>query len=947
LVSNRFLEINGVYKKPSRPSTPRPAAPTYSPPRPTNVVYTPPPPATPPRPRVTASASFLRANGVAAPLNSLATGVGTTPALPATPVVTQASAQTPAPFRPSNHFLQVNGAYNPPAAAQPQAPLNDVDQAAEDLEAALDQQRSVDPFARRFLQGQVNAARDELDGAIRDEIDATQTRAPYFVPVTLDDKRQTGADIEERHAENDAISLEVDRAVGRVIVDVEVDDTVDLVTRAPNADRGYGLLAGRLDDVSDKARLRLLQHDEIGAVIDEVVDVATEPLGGVGTADWPMTDVAISVQNIRDLTDRAGHADLAAEVVLRAQPALDQAVEDKDGTSRGRAEPILSWDARMNLGVISDAMIGSREAEDANEGLARFVIGGSEGVVRQGDLVQWHYEGTGVALDVAVIQQAEADPYLDAAPLVETAIANYEGYIEHTVGGAIEDYSDHAGELNYYIANFPGTQEELRTAIDEYVGNQRDDWAADHQANFDRLAAHGMNVFRQQEMLGAVTHLTQDGDEKLSEAASQAAFETSGNFFLNSGLVATSGVDLDAAIGFVGTLKLAKGTAALSRSIANTHIQEGLRGALSGLDRNDPASLRNGANALRTISSERVARALGTDPEDLAAGMDALAGMLDDGRTPPGELVTRIDSFEDEIKKLDTLPANSPVGFAIRSAGVVLGGITTYGSVEDFLKDPSLGTAFSASVDGTGLAQTLAATGTDFLNAADDANAVTRFGSNRALQRYLGGAGLALSVPGIYNNLADGDYIQAGLGGLSLGGGTVAWFAARGTVFGPKGAVVGTAIGTVAGVLSMGYGHLQRVGASNDYVDEAARDFFSHAGLDNDATRALADRSGEGFSPIPILMAYAAEHGLTQEESIAWLNSLDKDELDTMRDAFHRTLDKTDGDIDAFINAASGGQDELDALERRGRRNPHFVGTPTNLSTADYILEQQNIPLPA
>jgi len=199
--------------------------------------------------------------GVAAPLNSLATGVGTTPALPATPVVTQASVQTPAPFRPSNHFLQVNGAYNPPAAAQPQAPLNDVDQAAEDLEAALDQQRSVDPFARRFLQGQVNAARDELDGAIRDEIDATQTRAPYFVPVTLDDKRQTGAGIEERHAENDAISLEVDRAVGRVIVDVEVDDTVDLVTRAPNADRGYGLLAGRLDDVSDKARLRLLCGD--------------------------------------------------------------------------------------------------------------------------------------------------------------------------------------------------------------------------------------------------------------------------------------------------------------------------------------------------------------------------------------------------------------------------------------------------------------------------------------------------------------------------------------------------------------------------------------------------------------------------------------------------------------------------------------------------------------
>ncbi len=926
MVSNRFLEINGV-----RPPAPKPA--------------TPPKPA----PSPVRSARFLEINGVKPVLNTTAGRIGGAPAVQ--PVAFQQPTPPPPP-QEDEEFLRMNGVQPRPRPETPQAGA--VDNAVQALETAIDQRNAVPPFARRFLQDNVTEARDDLEEAIRDEIEETHPPVQVYMPP-LDIYRTNAGAISDRYADDDTVSLEVDRAVENVVVDFEVEDTLDQMSRAPSDDQAFDRLTRQFGNVSERAQVRLVQEEQVEAVLDAVTAEATQPLAEIPDADFPQPVMDEALFATYDLTQRAAHPDLAAEIVTRVQPALDQALMDHGARDEAVFAPnsLLNYGSRTYLGWISDSMTGARKAETANADLAGFVLGATTVSDRDDVLVPVNQDGSGVALDVAVIRAADADPDINASFLVDRAIDNYDRFLDNAVVDAVDDYANHTEELNFYVAGFPGTPEQLQDAIGEYVEGKGPEWEEQRAARFREVALLGERIYLNEQLLDDVIGILPDGEDRLAEVASEDVVETATNFFLNDEISASTVVNLEEALDFASALSLGKKGPPLLRKLANASLQNGLRAALIDFDPRDPASLRSTANTIRELGSEEIAAALDIPPEVMAEQMEDLAAILDLDLDAP-ELRAQVEGWEADLDNLDKFSADSPVGRTLRGAGAIFAAVTVAGSWRALADDPTANSILRAGVDSLALAQS----SSEFygsLRALDETHWTQRLAGHSSLAKILGVTGLGLSVPAIYNDFAEGDLIRGGLGTLSFGGAATSLLLPKtrvpftaGRFFGP----VGAAASVVAGLGSLGWDQFSRVQRSNDYTGDAARAFLSHAGLDGDATRALVDRSGEGFSPVPILMDYAQQHGLTPEQAIDWLNGMEKSDLDLMRDIFHKTLDNIDGDLSQFLSYSTSDRETIAQYERILEINPnlangpHYFGGPANRNLADWIFEYHGLPVP-
>jgi hypothetical protein len=86
--------------------------------------------------------------------------------------------------------------------------------------------------------------------------------------------------------------------------------------------------------------------------------------------------------------------------------------------------------------------------------------------------------------------------------------------------------------------------------------------------------------------------------------------------------------------------------------------------------------------------------------------------------------------------------------------------------------------------------------------------------------------------------------------------------------------------------------------------------FLQHSKLSPEASKTLVDQSGEGFSPVLLLLKYAEMKGykLDQEADlqkfVSWLNAIPQDKLATLRDNLHHTLDAQNGDISKITTTA-------------------------------------------
>jgi hypothetical protein len=86
----------------------------------------------------------------------------------------------------------------------------------------------------------------------------------------------------------------------------------------------------------------------------------------------------------------------------------------------------------------------------------------------------------------------------------------------------------------------------------------------------------------------------------------------------------------------------------------------------------------------------------------------------------------------------------------------------------------------------------------------------------------------------------------------------------------------------------------------------ASKRFLEHAGFDAEASRALVDHSGDGYSTVPLLEQYARTQGLDLADPadhgryVQWVNDMPAEKLAALRDSLHRTADEFEGDASRF-----------------------------------------------
>src|SRR5690606_14019983 len=187
----------------------------------------------------------------------------------------------------------------------------------------------------------------------------------------------------------------------------------------------------------------------------------------------------------------------------------------------------------------------------------------------------------------------------------------------------------------------------------------------------------------------------------------------------------------------------------------------------------------------------------------------------------------------------------------------------------------------------------------------------------------------------------DGD-VPGGVLHATAAGGVLAGLLGAGTWLGPVG-------WAVAALSYVGLGALEQARHNNRFETDAMREFLAASNLSDAAAADLFNTTGNAVSPVPFLLHYAQQQGLSVEQAIAWFNTLaDSGELKFVVELAHRTIDAA-GDDGTGLPATHESDAELEReLAAPGANTVGIVLShePASCAQLDMLLEAADIPLP-
>lgn len=470
--------------------------------------------------------------------------------------------------------------------------------------------------------------------------------------------------------------------------------------------------------------------------------------------------------------------------------------------------------------------------------------------------------------------------------------AGIEQFIEDTVVGHVEDYSQHAEELNWLIANLgPAmTPQRLQEAIDGYIADKGGQWQQQYEQYQQRAIADGQAIL---ERLGysSTQSLSPAQRQELADTIFKDHPEAQTAILLALGEPGrVDAQTLDGAMGFFDGVELSGKAPELANVLGQAYLER-VRAQIEAVDPNNPQTIDNARNAIEGLRNSHYADLLNLPEGRFNTLIDTLNGTVPEPGMTVSQMEGRLQAFANAADDLDAAANGASVTQGLRVLGLTAGAIGLYSSGSQLFDDPNPETALRGLTDLVGLSSSA----TEVLVGAGALQQGGRIAStlgSPVLGKVLGAAGLVFGGIDLYRNVRDGDAAQAGLTVAGMGGAALAAFGTASWA-GP----VGIGIGALAAAGSIGLNQWRRVDASNEHMNEVSREFLQHAGLNEDVAGALVDQSGEGYSPVPFLFEYAASRGLNQAQTIAWLNSLDGDDLESIRDRAHEVLDSIDGDL--------------------------------------------------
>ena len=478
---------------------------------------------------------------------------------------------------------------------------------------------------------------------------------------------------------------------------------------------------------------------------------------------------------------------------------------------------------------------------------------------------------------------------------VDNSADGLVSHIDTVIAPDVNDYLDESRGLNWRIANYGSLmgESELEAAIDGYRETRGSEWSENLDSLHSELIGDGSTLMQRlgsEETLG----LSRADREKvldriLDEENPEARIAIIAAL---SGEPPASAETLDRAIEFFAGVDLQGKSPELADALAQARLQR-VGDIVAAIDPGDPATLADARAAIDELRGSDYAAMMGLDQQAFAGTLDALAATLPGPNATPEAVDTALSEFADAADALDASAGGEPAAEGLRLLAIQSGAIGLEVTGSGLLDDPVKATQALTTAVRAG-----PSTAEFLLNRnLIPANGVTTAIANPTVKAILGKAGMALGAIQTLRYLGDGDLTQAGLSALGVGGlalgtfGTASWA-------GP----VGLAIGVIAFGGSLGVNQWRKVEASNEFMDDESQAFLEAAGLDPEIADVLTDQSGEGHSPVPILVQYAELKGYDmavpedRDAVIEWLNSISPDTLSRVRDGLHHTLDDVGGD---------------------------------------------------
>jgi spore germination cell wall hydrolase CwlJ-like protein len=679
-----------------------------------------------------------------------------------------------------------------------------------------------------------------------------------------------------------------------------------------------------------------------------------------GAADWAVRGLQELPENagdqvpVRQLMERLNTAtegmnkDIATSVVTKALPGIEAAYQES-----------LNNPDKYPAGALTAGPGGARALTQ----VAGRIAGTPEGDAAIGRFVDMgFYNSSGVRQAIA----EGANPAYAIRYAAEVGGQGGEQILQNDVLGGINDfrakigrtaeaYNAHMEELNWLSTNYSGvmTPERLQETINDYKASKPGFEQTEQQLK-GALEADGTKLLDQ---LGTLANLPPElagqqeaanqairdtvGDAKSFEALQVAARQESGR--LSPETLRT--------IGQVG--RLTDRGRKLAEEAATQILQREILPKFQDLNPNDAASLTRARDAVESLRDGRLSNLLGIADGDL----DKVVKTLENALPPAGvvepfeQMRARVDTFNKEVEKL-TGPNGSKSfhksefpGQVLRTIGLAGNIASLFASANTAEANPSLKNNLKILIDTAGIAQKTIEL-SEGLGALDSgSNSAKLFGSStKPAVKVLGALGAAFDFWNAYDYAKAGDNVSAGLS-AAAGAGTIAAAVGTGTMAGPIGlAVVGAAV--------IGQMIWDDIKQSNIHMNETSANFLQHAGFDKEAATALVDQSGDGHSPVPILVKYAELKGFNMEDPthqrafVDWINNIPPENLAALRDNLHHTLDEIGGDVSKFNATAPNDADRIWDTQQRPWFTRSGVAKPESAAQLDAMLPILEIPMP-
>lgn len=692
-----------------------------------------------------------------------------------------------------------------------------------------------------------------------------------------------------------------------IIADAEAADTPDEALRRYQS--GYAEAPERVQDALDRS-------SDAQAIVDDAADWAAEPImGEIDNSDRPAALMLETMQRLDTLTEGLD-PELAAEVVDAMIPRIEASQQQL--MDNGYAGYTIGPQGTTTLMNVLDRIAGTPTGDAAIQQLAEHALfdwntlrDSALNSVSQGDAIPAY------ALEVASLDGMNGD-------FAGQIVSAVEQFSVHGITDQVENYSEHLEELSFLVVNggTAMTEEQLNTAINDYI-EANPEWEAQFEELRGQLADSGTGLLTQIQQLQSLPDEVRADyqariDGLLDDPNSQLAVSTA----LQERPELVRGEAGDKLIETFTELGITGDDNPLAVNLAGAYLRENVILPAGDIDPSDPASLQAAHAQLdETLDNNpQLATLLGISSSELDEISSAFHDLVPTQTSDFDSQRYGIDvarNLNNTLDKIDAVFRDTPFNRAFRTSAMAIVGSGLANAIQAYGEDPSLRNALQVTLDS-------ARVGVDGAQLVDSLLKPSGSEATNALKLggkfvHLLGAGLA-GVDALAR-LSRGDVVGAGLNAAVAGGVGYSIFGTS-SLAGP----IGFAVATAATLGLFAWDGIRNVQHNNRFQTPTTAEFLSHAGFHEEAAQALSDQSGEGYSPIPILMHYGDLQGLTPEQTVAWVNAIaDGDngpaKLATLRDNLHNTLDEIDGDISQF--PATADNDDLQIWDTQQR--PHFA----------------------